>query len=129
MNHEEAADVLLGAGSPFELTTEKVGGREVKVFKTRERSMREKVAAASEAEGAMRAQRDQLRHTQVSAEIRLMSLQKELNELERSIAGAYSLDFHQSQEMNFAETAALADGSSRCSAQAKGEARCRAGAA
>jgi tetratricopeptide (TPR) repeat protein len=40
---------------------------------------------------------------------RYMSLQKELNELERSIAGAYSLDFHQSQEMNFAETAALCE--------------------
>jgi long-chain acyl-CoA synthetase len=47
MNYDEAALLLQAAGSPFELTTEKVGGRDVKVFKTRERSMREKVAASA----------------------------------------------------------------------------------
>jgi long-chain acyl-CoA synthetase len=47
MNYDEAAVLLQAAGSPFELTTEKVGGRVVKVFKTRERSMREKVAASA----------------------------------------------------------------------------------
>jgi tetratricopeptide (TPR) repeat protein len=38
-----------------------------------------------------------------------MSLQKELNESERRIAAAHSLDFSQSQEMNFVETAALCE--------------------
>jgi long-chain acyl-CoA synthetase len=47
MNHVEAAAVLQAAGSPFELATETVNGREMTVFKTRERSMREKVAASA----------------------------------------------------------------------------------
>ena len=47
MNHDEAAAILQAAGSPFELTTEIVSGREAKVFKTRERSMREKIANAA----------------------------------------------------------------------------------
>jgi long-chain acyl-CoA synthetase len=47
MNRSEAAALLQGAGSPFELTTDRVLNREVKVFKTRERSMREKVANAA----------------------------------------------------------------------------------
>jgi long-chain acyl-CoA synthetase len=47
MNHTEAAALLLAAGSPFELSVETVRGREMKVFKTRERSMREKVASAA----------------------------------------------------------------------------------
>jgi long-chain acyl-CoA synthetase len=47
MNHAEAAAILLAPGSPFELTTEAVYGREMQVFKTRERSMREKVAASA----------------------------------------------------------------------------------
>jgi len=47
MTHDEAAALLLAAGSPFELTTESVRGRAMKVFKTRERSMREKVANAA----------------------------------------------------------------------------------
>jgi long-chain acyl-CoA synthetase len=47
MNHAEAAALLLVAGSPFELSVETVRGREMKVFKTRERSMREKVANAA----------------------------------------------------------------------------------
>jgi long-chain acyl-CoA synthetase len=47
MNHAEAAQLLQAPGSPFELTTEEVNGRAVKVFKTRERSMREKVANAA----------------------------------------------------------------------------------
>jgi tetratricopeptide (TPR) repeat protein len=38
-----------------------------------------------------------------------MSLQKELNESERGIVAAHSLDFSQSQEMNFVETAALCE--------------------
>jgi len=38
-----------------------------------------------------------------------MSLQKELNESERRIVAAHSLDFNQSQEMNFVETAALCE--------------------
>ena len=42
---------------------------------------RQQVAAASEAEGAMRAQRDQLRHTQVSGEIRVMELQMEMTQV------------------------------------------------
>lgn len=47
MNHAEAAVILQAAGSPFELTTETVQGRPMKVFKTREKSMREKVANAA----------------------------------------------------------------------------------
>jgi long-chain acyl-CoA synthetase len=47
MNHAEAAALLLAPGSPFELSVETVRGREMKVFKTRERSMREKVANAA----------------------------------------------------------------------------------
>lgn len=47
MTHAEADALLQAAGSPFELTTERVLGRDVKVFKTRERSMREKVANAA----------------------------------------------------------------------------------
>ncbi|MGN6368553.1 MAG: hypothetical protein ACTHN5_09855 [Phycisphaerae bacterium] len=39
---------------------------------------RAQMAAAAEAEGAMRAQRDQLRHTQVSTEVRLMEMQRDL---------------------------------------------------
>ena len=38
-----------------------------------------------------------------------MSLQMELNESERGIVAAYSLNFRQSQEMNFVETAALCE--------------------
>ncbi|HET6340512.1 MAG TPA: class I adenylate-forming enzyme family protein [Polyangiales bacterium] len=47
MNHAEAAAILQAAGSPFELATETVNGRTAKVFKTRERSMREKIANAT----------------------------------------------------------------------------------
>ena len=47
MDYAEASALLQAPGSPFELTTERVLGREVKVFKTRERSMREKVANAA----------------------------------------------------------------------------------
>jgi len=47
MNHAEAAAILQAAGSPFELATETVNGRAAKVFKTRERSMREKIANAA----------------------------------------------------------------------------------
>jgi long-chain acyl-CoA synthetase len=46
MDHAEAAAILQAAGSPFELAKELVGGRECTVFKTRERSMREKIANA-----------------------------------------------------------------------------------
>ena len=47
MDYAEASALLLAPGSPFEITTELVLGREVKVFKTRERSMRDKVANAA----------------------------------------------------------------------------------
>jgi long-chain acyl-CoA synthetase len=47
MTFSEATTLLQAAGSPFELTVERVLGRDVKVFKTRERSMREKVANAA----------------------------------------------------------------------------------
>ena len=40
---------------------------------------------------------------------RYMSLQKELNESERGVVAAHSLDFSQSLEMNFVETAALCE--------------------
>ena len=42
MNHAEAVATLLAAGSPFEIVVETVHGRPTEVFKTRERSMREK---------------------------------------------------------------------------------------
>jgi chromosome segregation ATPase len=44
-------------------------------------STRAQIAAATEAEGLMRAQRDQLRHSQVSAEVRVMELQKTMEGL------------------------------------------------
>ncbi len=47
MNHAEAAAILQVAGSPFELATETVHGRPTKVFKTREKSLREKIANAA----------------------------------------------------------------------------------
>jgi long-chain acyl-CoA synthetase len=47
MTYAEATTLLQAAGSPFELTVEPVLGRDVKVYKTRERSMREKVANAA----------------------------------------------------------------------------------
>src|SRR5262245_50649242 len=47
MNHAEAAVILQAAGSPFELATETVQGRPMTVFKTREKSLREKVANAA----------------------------------------------------------------------------------
>jgi long-chain acyl-CoA synthetase len=47
MNYQEAVALLTVAGSPFEIVTETVRGRPMKVFKTRERSMREKVAASA----------------------------------------------------------------------------------
>jgi len=47
MTFAEATALLQAAGSPFELTVERVLGRDVKVYKTRERSMREKVANAA----------------------------------------------------------------------------------
>jgi tetratricopeptide (TPR) repeat protein len=40
---------------------------------------------------------------------RYLSLQKDLNEPERRIVAAHALDFSQSQDMNFAETAALCE--------------------
>ncbi|HKU44508.1 MAG TPA: class I adenylate-forming enzyme family protein [Polyangiales bacterium] len=46
MDHAEAAAILQAAGSPFELAKEEVAGRLCTVFKTRERSMREKIANA-----------------------------------------------------------------------------------
>lgn len=47
MTYAEATTLLQAAGGPFETTIEQVLGRDVKVFKTRERSMREKVANAA----------------------------------------------------------------------------------
>ena len=47
MTYAEATTLLQAAGGPFETTFEQVLGRNVKVFKTRERSMREKVANAA----------------------------------------------------------------------------------
>ena len=74
MNEEPVA-----ADSALDLVAEL---RQVRAMLERElATAREQMAAASEAEGAMRAQRDQLRHTQVSAEIRLMELQRELTQL------------------------------------------------
>src|SRR5688572_29934726 len=46
MDHAQAAAILQVAGGPFELATEPVLGRPVTVFKTREKSVREKVANA-----------------------------------------------------------------------------------
>ncbi len=43
-SYEEVVASLTGPGAPFEIVTETVYGRPVKIFKTRERSMREKVA-------------------------------------------------------------------------------------
>ncbi|HET8936875.1 MAG TPA: class I adenylate-forming enzyme family protein [Polyangiales bacterium] len=47
MTYAEATTMLQAAGGPFETVNEQVLGRNVKVFKTRERSMREKVANAA----------------------------------------------------------------------------------
>jgi long-chain acyl-CoA synthetase len=47
MTYAEAAAILTGPGGPFELAKEVVNGRTVNVFKSRERSMREKVANAA----------------------------------------------------------------------------------
>jgi len=47
MDHIEAGRILQVAGGPFELGTDIVNGREVTCFKTREHSMREKVAASA----------------------------------------------------------------------------------
>lgn len=47
MTYAEATAMLQAPGGPFELTVERVLGRDVKVYKTRERSMREKVANAA----------------------------------------------------------------------------------
>ena len=47
MDQIEAGRILQVAGSPFELGKDIVNGREVTCFKTRERSMREKVAASA----------------------------------------------------------------------------------
>lgn len=41
--YAEVTAQLTGAGAPFEIVTETVGGRPMKNWKNRERSMREKV--------------------------------------------------------------------------------------
>jgi len=46
MTHEEALAQLTGPDGPFELAIENVGGRPMKNFKTRQRSLREKVETA-----------------------------------------------------------------------------------
>jgi hypothetical protein len=45
--YEELVARLTAAGSPFEIATEDVGGRPLKVFRNRERSLREKLANAA----------------------------------------------------------------------------------
>jgi long-chain acyl-CoA synthetase len=47
MTHEEAVKVLTAPGAPFEIAIEDVAGRPIKNFKTRERSLREKIANAA----------------------------------------------------------------------------------
>ncbi len=47
MTYDEAAAQLTGPGAPFEMVEESVQGRAMRVFKNRERSLREKVANAS----------------------------------------------------------------------------------
>jgi len=45
-SYEQVVAGLTGAGAPFEITTETVDGRPLRLFKNRERSMREKIANA-----------------------------------------------------------------------------------
>jgi len=54
MDQKEARALLEAPGAMFELTTEEVGGMPMVVFKTRERSMREKVANAAALHGDKR---------------------------------------------------------------------------
>jgi steroid-24-oyl-CoA synthetase len=46
--YDEVVRNLTGPGAPFEVVVETVGGRPMKTFKNRERSLREKVAAAAQ---------------------------------------------------------------------------------
>ena len=46
LSYDEATEQLTGPGGPFEISTEIVGGLLMKNWKTRERSMREKIAHA-----------------------------------------------------------------------------------
>jgi long-chain acyl-CoA synthetase len=45
-SYDEVVSGLIGAGAPFEIVTETIAGRPMKIFKNRERSLREKVANA-----------------------------------------------------------------------------------
>src|SRR5262245_26000559 len=49
--YEEVARNLTAPGAPFEVVTETVRGRAMKTFKNRDRSLRDKVAAAAAARG------------------------------------------------------------------------------
>src|SRR5262245_13849648 len=46
-SYDDLVRNLTAPGAPFEVITETVGGRAMKTFKNRERSLREKVVAAS----------------------------------------------------------------------------------
>ncbi|HXC53359.1 MAG TPA: class I adenylate-forming enzyme family protein [Candidatus Limnocylindrales bacterium] len=48
ITYEQIVEQMTGPGGPFEIVVETVGGRPMKNFKNRERSLREKIAAAAQ---------------------------------------------------------------------------------